>query len=157
MTGKRHFRGLPDEMEADIVSWADRGLNGNAIHAALVEKYKERAPKSRQTVYNFLKRRCPVATENDPKAAVWTLLTALERGDPVEKIRYLLSGPGRMESKAEWAWVIHQVAPHLDHDAVDAYAKQYRDIAASPDDRATRAMAAFRLDRKLREEPWPGD
>ena len=94
-----------------------------------------------------------MATENDPKEAVWTLLTALERGDPIEKILYLLSGPGRMESKAEWAWVIHQVAPHLDHDAVDAYAKRYRDIAAeTAEPRATRAIAALRVDRELREE-----
>ena len=52
---KKGFRTLDDKMQADIILWADQGLSGNRIHAELVKKYKDRAPTSRQTIYNFLR------------------------------------------------------------------------------------------------------
>ena len=55
MIVQQRFRSLTREMQADIIAWADRELSGNQIHALLKKKYKERAPASRQTVYNFLK------------------------------------------------------------------------------------------------------
>ena len=70
MSVGQHFRSLTDEMQADMIAWADRGLNGNRIHTLLMEKYKERAPTSRQTVYNFLKW---LALQERPELDEWEM------------------------------------------------------------------------------------
>ena len=70
MTAQQRFRSLTHEMQADIIAWADRELSGNQIHALLKKKYKERAPTSRQTVYNFLKW---LALQKRPELDEWAM------------------------------------------------------------------------------------
>ena len=55
MGSHKRFRSLSDQMELDIMDGAKEGLRGSKIHDLLELNYGDEAPKSRQTVYNYLK------------------------------------------------------------------------------------------------------
>ena len=138
MSVGQHFRSLTDDMQADIIAWTDRELSGNRIHALLIKKYGERAPTSRQTVYNFLnwlalqerpeldewERPWTLAAMADPKCDItWADAALVLR--VWRKIREALPDPhgfpirmlrGDMLSVAEARWIagLGRLAPGAD-------------------------------------------
>lgn len=108
-----------------------------------------------RTVYKLLAK---AKTSGDLKDyEPWSLLTAMEHGEPVEKLKWLFAadvewGDGRDASRreTEWAWLIHTVRPDLPARFVLSLTAYY--LVAEQSLRLK--WTARVLDRALRHSPW---
>lgn len=103
-----------------------------------------------RTVYKLLSKAKEAIDIAD--YAPWTLLTAIDRNDPIEKAKYLIDNPLRGTRRtADMAWLIHGVRPDLSSTMVNVLTDLYINVAE-----ASRTWAAMALDVALQVSPWVG-